>query len=403
MSKSRVVYYFIVLFFSISLACKEDRPIQGFEQLDPNERGTVSRKTITNLEVEESFQDTVSATGAGTILSVGAFRGMETRILMKFENLPDTVSITHAALLLRTSGIVGDDAASPFEATIHQLTTAWEEGTVTAENFNFQSSIISTPIASTELRPIEAVTDTTDTLLLTETVRFDFEQQGLDLVREWADSNSTVDNFGVLVDFAPGSNFVKEFFSRNNSSNVPILELQVTAGGVRDTTGVFATADAEIVSRLAQPPPGPLYMDNIFSQQSIIKFDLSEIPRESTINRASLELHVQGENTILSNRGFTARLDILSEEFIPPKTFKLDSTFDTILFSVTNPDEPVTIPIRSLLQAWVADVVENHGILIRAAIPGRDITRIALESDMTNPELAPKLNVDFSTAPPVRE
>lgn len=402
MLKSRIVYSFIVLFSLISLACKEDRPIQGFEQVDPNDTGTVSRKTITTLEFEDSFQDTVSASGARSILSVGAVEDMEARILMKFGNVPDTALITNVALLLRTSGIVGDEAAQSFEATMHQVTTAWEESTVTAENFNFQSAIISTPIASTELLPIEVVTDTTDTLVFTETVRFDFNQQGVELVREWADSNSTVNNFGILIDFAPGSGFIKEFFSRNSSSNVPILELQVMSGGQRDTTGVFATADAAIVSRLAQPPPGPMYVDNIFGHQSVFKFDLSEIPRESTINRASLELHIQGENTILTNRGFTARLDILSEAFIPPKTFELDSTFDTILFNINDPDEPVTIPIRGLLQAWVSDIVENHGILIRTAVPGLDVSRVALESNMTNPGVAPKLKIDFSTAPPVQ-
>ncbi len=61
--------------------------------------------------------------------------------------------------------------------------------------------------------------------------------------------------------------------------------------------------------------------------------------------------------------------------------------------------EPGKLSISSILQFWVTEDFENLGLLLRASTPGLDISRVAFHSLATDSTLAPRIEVDFSTAP----
>ncbi|MCH7679571.1 hypothetical protein IID10_09430 [candidate division KSB1 bacterium] len=70
-----------------SMSCGSDKSIQGFGEeagFDPDDRGIVGNKLITTLEIEESFSDTLVATGRAPLLLLGVFKNIETNILLKF-------------------------------------------------------------------------------------------------------------------------------------------------------------------------------------------------------------------------------------------------------------------------------------------------------------------------------
>lgn len=392
--------FIFLLLLSIILGCKEDKPIAGFDMLtNPNDRGRVDNAIINNLEIEETFSDTITATGRSILLLLGEFDNVRSQILLKFET-PDTVTINDAALILNTNTIYSDgENKSSFRATLHRVTADWDERDVTFENFG--NSFESNSIGETEILTTGSGLSENDSLF--ESVRFELTSEGTELVRSWADT-TLMNNFGVLVNFDPvEAEFMKEFFSQNSPIGQPRLELEVLENGSElDTIMVVATADAYLVESIAEPPSGPLYVDNVFSRQSVVKFDLLQIPRESTINRASLTLNVKKDNSIIKNiDGYVIQIDALTAPFESVNQFDRDST---LLFTdkfIRNTDSPVIIEMAPLLQSWVAESIENHGILIRVATAnaGRDISRVAFHSNTTSTNLAPRIEVEFSRAP----
>ncbi|RMF58999.1 MAG: DNRLRE domain-containing protein [Calditrichaeota bacterium] len=389
------------LLLLMGLGCGSDAPIQGFDFVDPNARGSIDSTVVSDLAVEATFSDTITATGRSSNLLVGSLGGVATQTLLRFEDVPDTVVILNAALLLRTKGILSDGKSkSTFEATVHPVTADWDETTVTAETF--QDAFDPVPIASAEILPVGSGVVGFDSTI-TEIVRFEFDQTGVELVRQWADSTKGPNN-GILIDGGSNSTFIKEFFSSVSPTNLAVLELDVLNGTERDTLSINVSQDTYLARQVAEPPPGPLYIDNVFSQQTVLKFDLSAIPRESTINRISMKLNLVRENSILADEDFRVFMQVLFKPFEPPKRFRVDSTVTSVVFSFDASGQMLITPnslfrLQSIFQRWINEDIENNGFILRTLTPGRDVARVALHSTQTDPELAPRVEIDFSTAP----
>lgn len=394
---SRTVSYLSWVFLSIVLAtsCRSDRAIQGFELADSKERGTIQNGVLETLSVQATFSDTVANTGNSPLLLLGEYDNVATQVLLKFNNIPDSVTILNAAVVLLANDLVSDGTSkSTFQAFVHEVTRAWEENKVTYDNFNqgFDAQVL----ATADIEPITEVVVGIDSTVA-EPVRFEFNAQGVDLVRQWADT-TRANNFGVLID-APNSSFIKEFLSRGNLSGQPRLELTTQKEGEIDTVSITVAEDAFIVRKLFEPPAGPLYVDNLFTTATVLEFDLSGLPRETTINDASLVLNVDQENSILQGDITTLRLIRLNKAFEPPQSFVIDSSFVAIPISLTRASKEIKVPIRSLMQAWVLEIFENHGFIIQTASPGRDVNRVAFYSSATDAARAPRITVDYTTAP----
>ena len=303
-------------------------------------------------------------------------------------------------LVLTTSDFLGGASEnSAFTAQVHAVTSDWKENQVTAASFN--DAFSSESIASVEIQPISKVVVGVDTsgadLTAAEQVRFEFNSSGIDLVNSWTDTSMNK-NYGVLINFQ-SSRFIKEFFSRTNLSNQPRLEIETFNGTTRDTVTVTASQDAFIAEKLFEPRSGPLYVDDLFSHQTVLEFDLSSISKESTINNASFKMTIDPQNTILNETTTVLQIVRLKKEFEPLKTFTIDSSFVPLIISVKNSDEEISVPMRSLLQGWVLQVLDNFGFIVRTAGPGRDANRLAFFSSNSNPEKSPRIEADFTVAP----
>ena len=395
--------YYLLVFTIVGMLlsnCKSDKAIQGFELADKDVRGTIKSLTLKQLNVESTFSDTVANSGFSSLLLLGEFDNISSQVLLKFEAIPDSGNISRVALILTTSDFLGGASEnSAFTAQVHAVTSDWKENQVTAASFN--DAFSSESIASVEIQPISKVVVGVDTsgadITASEQVRFAFNASGIDLVNSWSDT-SINKNYGILIDFQ-GSRFIKEFFSRTNLSNQPKLEIETFNGTKRDTVTVTASQDAFIAKKLFEPPSGPLYVDDLFNHQTVLEFDLSSISKESTINNASFKMTIDPQNTILNETTTVLQVVRLKKEFVPLKTFTIDSSFVPLVVSVKNSDEEISVPIRSLLQGWVLQVIDNFGFIIRTAGPGRDANRLAFYSSNLDPEKSPRIEADFTVAP----
>lgn len=394
---------FIMCFCLIcSMSCGSDKSIQGFGEevgFDPDDRGIVGNKLITTLEIEESFSDTLVATGRAPLLLLGVFKNIETNILLKFENIPDTVTITNATISIRTRELFGDNRnKSSFMASIHAVREDWQEEKVTDDNF--ARSFDANAIASAEILSV-AGTALDSNLTRIETVRFPLNSEGVDLVKSWVDT--TADNFGFFLNFDPQSLFIKEFFSKDdpNRQPMPTLDLEVLDGTEKDTIFIPVSADAYLFSSSIEPPAGRLYVDNAFGRQIVVKFDLSGIDSLSTINRADLTLSLDVENSVLGNDPFVLQMITLDSPFETPETLSLGTiAVDPQVIPLINRGETtITIPITNIIQLWVNNRIDNNGLLIRSGTLGLDVARVAFLSAALDSAKSARLEIDFTTSP----
>ncbi|NIU23868.1 DNRLRE domain-containing protein, partial [candidate division KSB1 bacterium] len=153
---------------------------------------------------EVTFRDTVTNTGSSPFLLLGAFRDIETRILLKFDSIPDTVEVIDATILLRTNAIVGETRdKTAFTATVHQVTSDWDESTVSFENF--QDAFDPNPLASSEILSVDREPASGEDLDV-EIVSFDLAPE---VIESLTDSTSMFNRFGVFIDFSSDSRFIK--------------------------------------------------------------------------------------------------------------------------------------------------------------------------------------------------
>lgn len=381
-----LILILVMLFIN---GCGSDNPVQGLDLTDLTERGKIRSTVLDSIELEVSFSK-IAATGESKFLSLGSFDNIETQILLRFESIPESIRVDTAAIILFTHAIIGEKSGS-FTAHVHQILTDWDELTVTDTTFanSFDQENI---LGSAEIFPTVGDTSANDS------VRIEFDAQ---LVNAWIDS--TVANQGILINFS-NSGFIKEFFSRDNNDNRPQLELHFTKNGLESDTTLMATADAFLVRSLMDPPPGPLYVGNAILHQSVIKFNLFNIPKEATINRAVLQLNVQSANSLLKEEGIKLTLIPLAEPFDIPDSLQVNLNFANFA-ELKGTDTSISIPIinsrnqPSVVQAWITELIENQGLIITAQSPGLDVTRVAFFSTEIAPSLAPKIQIDFTLPP----
>lgn len=385
----------LCLLLVVIIGCREDNALQGFDLLTaPNGQRAVDTTTVRVL-VEATFQDTLTATGSSIFLDLGQIDNVQSRALLRFKAVPDSIDISKVTLILDTNTIIAQgQTKSRFLASVHRVTSDWEESTVTSEDFGDAFELAA--LGEAEIVSTGAVVTGFDTLS-TESIRFEFNQDGVDLVSDWADT-TLPDNFGILIDF-DDAEFVKEFIAGNSAFNQPRLEIVgLKSNGEQDTVLTVVDEDAFLAREMSELPGGPLYIDNVFSWQTVLQFDLSEIPRESTINEAILEIDVDKSVTQVKSSGFSIRIDLLSAPYVPPTSFKIDSTFFPFAALVVPTTGTMTTVLTSLVQFWVTGEIENNGIILRAVNPGSDVTRVALHSGQSNPGRGPRLKLKFSSS-----
>ena len=204
----------LCLLLVVVIGCREDNALQGFDLLTaPNGQRAVDTTTVRVL-VEATFQDTLTATGSSIFLDLGQIDNVQSRALLRFKAVPDSIDISKVTLILDTNTIIAQgQTKSRFLASVHRVTSDWEESTVTSEDFGDAFELAA--LGEAEIVSTGAVVTGFDTLS-TESIRFEFNQDGVDLVSDWADT-TLPDNFGILIDFEDAA-FVKEFIAGNRRS-----------------------------------------------------------------------------------------------------------------------------------------------------------------------------------------
>jgi len=368
---------FGLLFWS----CQKESPA-GFDLLGRKDVGREGILTLQPAQKDTSYQ-LIAKTGKSGNLLLGQFQGYETRILLKFGELPDTAQVETAQLVLFPHAIYGDTTAAPLPISLHRITETWAEET--AVWGDVEGRFESEPLGSFELIPSTSAADT-----------FTIPAS---LVQEWIDHPEQ--NHGVLLK-TRGSGFIKEYHSREGDQlNYPRLKLVYTKEGVRDTSDYKASGDVFIVESQGDLRSDRLYVGNGIACRSLLRFDFSTLPEKTLINYASLCLRVDQENTLKrTDYTFIIQIFRVTTPDWDPGTIEVDST--SVISQSIKEGDSLVVNIASFVQKWVSDRLdgwENYGMLLSSKTEGSDISRLAFFSSEADIPLSPKLTLYYSLPP----
>jgi hypothetical protein len=396
------LFGFLLFGLLLSLACNKDTPVSGSTDLiDRSNLGNVHRRNQT-ATLDSTSGGKIVNTLASSFLLLGTFKNIESRILLRFDPLPDSGTVLSAKVKLPADSVVGQTGT--FEATIHQVISPWKESEITWTGMDFPVQFNNVEMGTTRISAGQK-----------DTVSFDVDPA---LAASWfASKGDSRDSAGVLIQ-ARNAGFMKKFYPRSNSDKPPYLELTTRMRiGNRDTTITTrrtAVASIFVFQRMAPLPDKRVYVSNGEQRQSVLFFDLraiipDTIPLSATVNRASLVLNVDGLNSV-----FVDANDLLSFSLcyalkkFGVDTLKVltDSLFILQVTSVSTSKSSVELDLTSLVQSWVRTPPEmrkppeNYGYFyLLPNSPSSSLTRATFYSREDGESLAPKIRIEYTTPP----
>lgn len=395
---------FCILLF---LSCNNDTPLVVREDLvDRGDLGSILQRSPTVTTDSTTAGEIVNTSSAGFLL-LGTKKNLESRILFRFDPLPDTGQVVEAKLRLPVDEAKGETGS--FTAAVYQATSPWSESKIIWEK-DKEFPVQFDPAPMDEQSITATVSDTTDT------VAFNLNPA---VVASWQSAKGTNrDTMGVMIQ-APSANFMKEFYSRASSQRQPFLELRhrVRISG-RDSTVAsrrLATAAVFVFKRSGAPlPDNRLYEGNGEKFQSVAVFTLSDIlpdtiPQNATVNRAKLILQTDVANSFFVDTDSRLTFSL----YYALKKYGLDTlktTADSLLVlqanSIGASNTTIEFNVTSLVQSWVRtppqirQPPESYGYLyLLPEFPAISLARAAFYSHEAEVAQAPKINIEYTTPP----
>jgi hypothetical protein len=316
------------------------------------------------IEIEAvSFRSFIS-TSSSKNLFIGNFNEISSNIILKFK-LPDTlknISVRSARISLYTSEnpIVGD-------------TTGFLSFTVYKLISDIDSIYERIPVGSFSGRPDSVIS-------------FEIEAG---VVEEWLSG----ENYGVLLKPDESSNMWS--FKSFAEDFTPSLRIELASGdGKLDTLSFFDGESSYVARSSAGIDSSFITVQAGVGIRSIIKFDVSAIPRGVIINRAELYLYLKEKNFYSSGSDSLVISFITNPELIRHSLGGFDITTSEIGTRTLDDTTVYMFPITLPVQRWANGEV-NNGLILRSYSEFENFNRFVFYYK----ERKPRVKIYYTTKP----
>ena len=383
---TQLVYF--ALFALLGVSCSEEPTDQNSPSAPVEFPGITIHDTTIVAQGDSTFKKFIAMGGINNL--VGNAEGYTALSVIEFYpsglTLRDTVNVLSATLRLRLTYRQGD-AAAPFSFDVYRVTRSWNPGSLTWDSV--QTGFYD---ASTK-RGTFSGNITADTA---------FISLALDttMVREWLSTTATADKrYGIILVPTSSSTIrgFNQFTARDSTSWYPTLEVIAanTSGTTRDTAS-YNSGMGTFVGDVTLPnTQGIISMQAGVVYRSKLTFDVSFIPRGSTINSAFLSLDVAPASTGLTS--FTADTTVQAHLALSEDPWVLES-FGAVLLPTSSAFTTMTGDISRAVQTWLRG--PNYGVILRNTYPG-ETSRFDLYGfygvRATNATARPRLKITYST------
>lgn len=376
----RIVFLFI---FAFAFYCsKSEKNPFSYEDIAGTGLGGVNHFVVHGTISENSVAFPKSNIATSDDLLLGRFKGTESAVLVKFGTLAgdlDSVLVKRAYFFLAPRFKIADNSDSTMDVSIHRVTMAWDEESI--DPLTVLNNFDPNPIFSGQF---STVADQADSLLLDN-----------ELVQGWIDSDS--DNNGLLV-VVQSADYMGVYYS-DETIPPPTIKIVYEKQSVLDSALVGASEGLSILQSNFQLPPQRLMVGSGFGYSSFFKLDYSEIPKNATINKASLTLHV---DTLLSIHKKSAFFEMSHLKANSQDWENFPTLADTVSFDTTHyrGGDRLKVDLTFLVQYWVNREGDDFGFRLAPYFLNRSLFRTVIFSSSVADSLKhPQLEV-FYTIPP---
>ena len=322
-----------LLFLIISWSCRDGDPLYDITG-EPLENGDIYLDTLYAISDTSIVEGETSLAFSAKLL-LGAYSDFESRLLIRFTNIPpDSFQVDSLKLLLSSISNQGE-ALTPLTGTAYMVTEDWEESVNKDVSWHWQDKIDRSPETSA---PFELNTDVETTHII------DLPKKLMDF---WQDTTNGGKNFGLLLDYN-NTTYIKEFGSRNNSTsslNPKMVAIYYNASldsTIYDT--LLADKDVSLLDFKGNFDPNLIQITAGYSVKAFFKFDLSEseIPKSAALTTMHFILKRDVVNSVF-NSDFTEQMNLRlsTTDYDALPYYEIDSTFvynadrDVILIEIS--------------------------------------------------------------------
>jgi len=388
--------WLVVLAMTLALlfSCQKEKPLPtGYAVVIGDREGVIADSLFKQKSGTEEYFSRLINTGTSTNLILGEIYNYHSAIYLMFEDLPLGSQIHSATLKLTNKSIdsILVQTSHPFTANFYLAEYKWENDQ-DPEQYIDQLPFNKLPFQTTTITPdtIDEVEIELDTLI----------------VQEWVDTTSSQTNYGIWID-SPDADFLNNYYSIENQifDSAPQLELVYTmiedSEQKLDTSIFVATGDAFLLLNNEDDlnlNKDHIYIGKGFAFRSFIKFNLEAFDTTIHVNRSTLELTINKNNSVGSTYN---ALDCIIYRVDTESWNKgeVNETPETSSYLGTLTDSTLTFDVTATVQAWLGTRYPNYGFLIRSLDESTIISRISFYSTKTNEEFQPRLHIYYTLSP----
>ena len=354
----------------------------GFKQLDSYQ---------TNLTQRTSYFENKVKLGTANYVLLGKNSYAESSILLLYNiYLPDSLLariktgeliVTSATMNMIPRYTIGDKSAY-FDFSVYQIRSLWSE-------IGFDRDSLSQ--LNYDANDVKSGLTTTDT-----TITFNLSTN---VVSEWlqrkADSTSAPKNYGLFFKPKPSSQKILGFraievTSATNESLLHII-LERPTTGYKDTVIVSPYEDVHVMTGSLPPVSSNFYLEGSLTLQSKLFFDLTQLPKNIIISKATLSLNVDSTKTLDGSlQSDSVLVRVLADSSL--NKYTRDSLVTTI---VERKGNIFSGDIAWMVQKWLNGDA-NEGVILSLTDETTSAARISFYGSADpNKSLRPKLNIIY--------
>jgi hypothetical protein len=375
-----VVSFLLLIAGLLSIGgCSDDPNDLGLGILPP---GDVLQITSTQLEISKDSSAFRRIPGSSNPILVGRSQSMEAVSIVEFIGIPTFSNATiDSAIITMQIGYRFLDTSGTLDLDVRRMEKSWSQSAFRWDSLTGAIGVS----AGTSMHSVQP----SDTM-----IRFPIDTA---LIRLWSQSGGTG---SILLTPGAGSSIVlgfKNYISSTNEEFRP--ELRISYRQAADTTltqsirasrGTFV-ADGTI----------PLFTDALtiqagIGQIGILAFDISPIPSQSAITKATLELTLDPSRSL--RNAFTR------DSLIVYMLRKDVAPFDSVALGTLA--SPIDTAGNRVYRADVSAIVQNwrirepnRGFLVTPYAEFSSLDRFVMYGRDAQPEFRPKLTITYTTFP----
>lgn len=400
----KIIFIFIAIISAIIFSgCVQPDGDTGVGIADPGFIGEIV-DSLYFPELIDTYYSTQISTGGVQTLYLGEWENFQSKFLIKFttfSTLPDSYSIDSANIRLRTKSFLGDSTETygDFNYSVHEVLE------VLPNNDWFESNVTWDSVLAWDPSPIfeSMISQGPDS----DSVAFAVPVELVDswiLAEQPADTSggdsTEIPNLGLIFDYSGNPQFMREFFSSENSDSTlkPTLVLTITtsdsawlsSSGIdtnftgSDTTldlNVYASNDVYICRDTEILDQSRMFLGRGQADRCMYWFDASELfpVFGYFIHKAEFTIFFDSEHPQAVGEYVSLSVSKLNDDAW--MTDSTDVNFST-LYSLSSSivGDSVVLDITPYLRTWVAYPDSNFGLLNRFGNETNTMARLPVYS-----------------------